>query len=235
MASATNQLPPGLESAPAQREHSFKESSRFAPCSQRWEQSVAVETAKKMVAMYRASAKTSKGSGAQLAWANRKLRETIDWDAADLDEDAYQIRPEASSLESLSPSSRTQAAIELAQTGWITPAEGRALLGHPDLEQSDRLGSAPRRYAEWALKQLLLGKPLAVNELADPVELRKVVQGGYLDICTRKAPKALLANLERFMEDMDALFPQPAPMGGPPSAAMADPAAQGMPIPLPGG
>lgn len=165
-ASASNQLPPGLESAPAQREYSFKESSRFAPVSQRWETAVAEENAKKMTAMYRAAAHTS-GTGASIAWANRKLRETIDWDAASLEEDAYQIRAEASSLESLSPSSRTQAAIELSQTQWISPAEGRALLGHPDLEESDRLGAAPRRYAMFVLKDLMLGKPVAVNEYAE--------------------------------------------------------------------
>lgn len=229
-ATSANQLPPGLESAPAQREFSFKENSRFAPVSQRWETAVADETARKMTAMYRAAA-DSADEGPEVAWADRKLRETIDWKAANLEEDAYQIRAEASSLESLSPSSRTQAAIELSQTGWITPAEGRSLLGHPDLEESDRLGSAPRRYAEWVLRQLLLGKPLAVNEYADLAELHKVVQGGYLDIITRNAPKALIANLERYLEELDALTPQPAPA---PTPGISDPAAQGMPAPFPG-
>jgi hypothetical protein len=231
-ASSGNQLPPGVESAPAQREYSFKESSRFAPVSQRWESAVAVESAKKMVAMYRAAAKD--GEGATMTWADRKLKETIDWKAANLEEDAYQIRAAASSLETLSPSSKTQAAIELSQTGWITPHEGRALLGHPDLEKSDQLGSAPRRYAEWVLKQLMRGIPVAVNEYAFLPCLHEVVQAGYLDALTRKVPKALQANLERFLEDLDALTPQPAP-AGPPEAAMAPPAAQGMPIPLPGG
>jgi hypothetical protein len=190
---------------------------------------VAVETAKKMTAFYRAA--SSDGEGAEMAWANRKLRQTIDWNAASLEEDAYQIRPEASSLEALSPSARAQAAIELSQTGWISPAEGRSLLGHPDLEKSDQIGSAPRRYAEWVLKQLLMGIPIAVNEYADLAELHKVVQGGYLDAITRKAPKVLLANLERFLEELDALTPAPAPA---PMPAMAAPAAEGMPIPLPG-
>lgn len=231
LASATNQLPPGLESAPAQREYSFKESSRFAPVSQRWEDAVAVETAKKMIAMYRVAAEGS-DDGPQVAWADRSLMQTIDWTAASLEEDAYQIRPAASSLEALSPSSRTQAAIELAQTGWISPAEGRSLLGHPDLEKADEIGAAPRRYAEWVLRQLLLGKQVAVNEYADLVELRRVVQGGYLHATTRGAPRALLANLERFLEEVDTLSPSPVAQ---PTPALADPAAQGMPAPFPGG
>lgn len=232
-ATASNQLPSGIESAPAQREYSFKEGNRFAPVSQRWEHAVAVETPKKMIAMYRAAA--GDGEGAAVPFHSRKLRQTIDWSAASLEEDAYMIRAEASSLESLSPSSRTQAAIELSQTGWITPSEGRSLLGHPDLERSDQIGSAPRRYAEWVLLQLMRGTAMAVNEFADLVELRKVVQGGYLDAVTRNAPEQLLANLERYLDELTAIEPPPpAPPAPPPAAAMADPAAMGMPLPLGG-
>lgn len=251
MATAANQLPPGLESAPAQREYSFKEAGRFAPVSQRWEEAVAVETAKKMVAMYRAAADGADNDDKPvMVWANRSLREEIDWESASLDENAYQIRAEASSLEALSPSSRTQAAIELSQTGWITPQEGRSLLGHPDLQESDRIGSAPTRYAQGVLKQLLLGVPVAVNEYAHLPELHRVVQGGYLDACDRKAPRELLANCERFLEELDTIMNPPAPMGpggmpspdaagvpaeSPPMPALSDPAAMGAPLPFPGG
>lgn len=249
-ASASNQLPAGIESAPAQREYSFKESSRFAPVSQRWEHAVAIETATKMIAMYRAEFMRSK-EGAQVPWADRGLRETIDWADVQLDENAYQIRAEASSLEALSPSSRTQAAIELSQTGWITPQEGRALLGHPDLEKSDQLGSAPRRYAMWVLRHLLKGEPVQVNEYAHLESLHEVIQNGYVDALTRKVPEDIKANLERYLEDLDVIMhPQPdpamaamaggmpmpgAPMPGAPMPALADPAAQGMPAPFPGG
>ena len=236
-ASASNQLPPGLESAPAQREYSFKEGSRFAPVSQRWEQAVAVETAKKMIAMYRA-AFVADGEGARMEWADRGLRETLDWADVNLDTEAYQIRAEASSLESLSPSSRTQAAIELSQTGWITPAEGRALLGHPDLEKSDQIGSSPRRYALWVLRKLLRGESVAVNENANLAELDAVVRGGYLDAITRNCPPDIQANLEMYLEELSELMkPPPMAPGGPgaPMPALADPAAQGMPAPFPGG
>lgn len=114
----------------------------------------------------------------------------------------------------------------------MSPAEGRSLLGHPDLEKSDEIDSAPRRYAEWVLQQLLQGKPLAVNEYADLVELHKVVQGGYLNAIQRGAPKNLLQNLERFLEEVDALTPPP--VVGQPMPALSDPASQGMPAPLPG-
>jgi hypothetical protein len=247
-ASAANQLPPGLESAPAQREYSFKESSRFAPVSQRWEAAVAIETATKMIAMYRA-AFLHYEEGAEVAWADRSLRATIKWEDVALEEDAYQIRAEASSLEALSPASRTQAAIELSQTGWVSPQEGRALLGHPDLEKSDQLGTAPRKYAMSILRRLLQGERVAVNEYADLATLQDVIQKGYLDALTREAPEDLTANMERYLEELDTIMnppmaPAPGPglpgmdpaMGGPAmTPAMADPAAMGMPAPFPGG
>jgi hypothetical protein len=210
---------------------------------------VAVETAYKMIAMYRSAALAS-SEGASMPWADRHLREQIDWESVQLEENAYQIRPEASSLEALSPSSRTQAAIELSQTGWITPQEGRSLLGHPDLEKSDQLGSAPRRYAMWVLRELMKGKQVAVNEYAHLETLHEVVQNGYLDAITRKLPPDLIANLEGYLEELDVLMTPPAapqapgmppmdPMaaaaGNPMTPALADPAAMGMPAPFPGG
>lgn len=57
-----------------------------------------------------------------------------------------------------------------------------------------------------------------------------MIQGGYLDACTRKAPRALLENLERFLEELDALSPPSLPTG----PAVGDPASQGMPAPFPG-
>lgn len=245
-ASAANQLPPGIESAPAQREYSFKESSRFAPVSQRWEDAVAVETCRKMLAMYRAAG--SGGKGASIPWADRKLRQVIDWAVVKkLEDDAYQIRPEASSLESLSPAARTQAAIELSQTGWIGPEEGRRLLGHPDLEESNDIDTAPRQYAEYVLQQLLRNEPMAVCEYADLSEVHKVVVAGYLLAKMRGAPNGILANIERYLEELDsvqatanqAAASMNAMAGGGPAGApqpgMSPQAAQGSPVALPGG
>src|SRR6202012_2417346 len=123
--SAQNQLPPGIESAPARPGDNFKGGQRFAPVSQRWEHAVAVDAAKKMTAMYKHHAEHS-GSSPKVRWADRRTIHEMTW--PDLDLDACVIRPEASSLETLSPASRYQAALELSQTGWITPNEGRDLI-----------------------------------------------------------------------------------------------------------
>lgn len=233
--SASNQLPPGLESAPAQREYSFKEGQRFAPVSQRWEHAIAVDAATKMAAMYcRASKDAAKP---KVKWADRRLLHTIEW--PDLDVDAYVIRPEASSLDSLSPSARMQTALELAQTGWIDPKEGRALLGHPDLDASRDLDTAPETYAKWVLRKLYRGEQVAVDELADLGTLDRIIRSGRLLAIQKSAPQTIVDGLARFLEELDiekqkataAMMPPP----GAPTPGMSQPAAMGSPAPFPGG
>ena len=222
--SASNQLPPGIESAPAQREYSFKESQRFAPVSQRWEEAVAVEAAEKMTAMYaRASARLK--NRPKVKWADQKLIHRIEW--PDMDADAYVIRPEASSLESLSPASRYQAALELAQTGWITPNEGRQLIGHPDLKEAADLDNSPRNYAMMVLRRLWRGEIVPLDELAELQTLDEVVRKGRLLAIQRGAPAKIVDNMSRFLEALDreaanasaAMAPQQAAPAMAPSAA----------------
>lgn len=244
-ASAANILPPGLESAPAQREYSFKESNRFAPVSQRWEHAVAVDTAYKTVAMYRRRAEMMKDKKLTVNWLDRNILLRVDW--PDLPTESYQIRPAASSLEALSPSSRLQAAIELSQTGWLRPGEGRRLMGHPDLERSDELDNAGTVYAEMVLKQLLKGEHVDVDEYSDLVVLDQVVRAGRLLAITKHAPAKLIDNCSDFLDRLDKVTADaaaaamaggaggaPGPMQTP-SATMATPAAQGMPMPFAGG
>lgn len=203
-ASASNMLPPGLESAPAQREYQFKESNRFAPVSQRWEHAVAVDTAYKMVAMYRRRAESTKGKSLKMAWADRKMLYRVDWPK--LPENSYQIRPAASSLEALSPAARLQAAIELSQTNWLRPGEGRALMGHPDLERSDQLDNAGSHYAEMVLKKLLKGEHVDVDEYADLVVLDKTIRAGRLHAITQGAPAELVDNCSEFLDRLDKVM-----------------------------
>lgn len=234
--SASNQLPPGLESAPAQREYSFKEGQRFAPVSQRWENAIAVEAAKKMAAMYARHAKGLK-KVPTTKWADRSLMHTIEW--PDLDVNAYVIRPMASSLEALSPSARTQSAIELSQTGWIDPKEGRALLGHPDLDASRDLDTAPETYAKWILRKLYHGENPAVDELADLGTLDRIVRSGRLLAIQRNAPQDIVDGLARFLEELDLAKQKVSAATMPPPGAiqpgMSPQSAMGAPAPFPGG
>jgi len=242
--SASNQLPPGLESAPAQREYSFKEGQRFAPVSQRWEDAVAIETASKALALYKEHYKNSDVSPS-VKWSSRTLVEEIPWDEVDLDTAQYEIRVEASSLSDLSPSGRLQAAIDLSQTGWIPPEEGRRLLMHPDIERTDKKYNAAIEYAEFAAAELRRGRPVSPCPEGDLQLQQDTVKADLQTALTKYAPAYIIAGMRTFIRDCEDLISPPKPeepnpmMPGNPAAApigvnaqppsaLSIPAAQGL-------
>lgn len=219
MASAANRLPPGLESAPAQREYSFKEGQRFAPVSQRYENAVAQETAYKTLALFKDLAEA--GDEPKETWANRRLFDVIEWEDVDMEDTRYLIRVEASSIESLNPASRLQAAIELSQTGWVSPSEGRRLLGHPDIMRADDLGTSAVEDAEDILEQLLRGEAVAIDAYSDLEEVYNKVVAGYRRAKTTRAPRKVLDHLRNYLRALDEAMAPPPGMG--PEAGMGAP------------
>jgi len=230
-ASGTATLPAGIESAPAQREWNYKEAQKFAPVSQRWEHSIAVDASTKIIAMYKHYVENHK-ERPSISWADRKRMYTVKW--PDLEKDAYVIKADASSLDSMSPAARIQSALELAQTGWIRPEEGRALVAHPDLKESDDLGNAGETYARWALKKMRKGEHLAIDEKVDLVALNRVIKQGRAIAITQDAPQTIIDNMGRFLEALDqvqlaeAAANQPPPT--PPPSSMASGPAAGVPL-----
>lgn len=215
--SASNQLPPGIESAPAQREYSFKEGQRFAPVSQRWEDAVAIETATKCLSLYK---EHYEGGGKPTSkWSSRKLVEEIPWEDVDLESAQYEIRVEASSLQDLSPSGRLQAAIDLSQTGWIPPEEGRRLLMHPDIERTDKKYNATIEFAEWASAQLMRGKVVRPCPEGDLQIQQDTVKADLQIAIMKSAPERILMGQREFIRECEALITPPAPpmMPGDPS------------------
>lgn len=197
--------PPGVESAPAQREAVWRQGQRFFPVSQRWEYSIAVETAMKTAAIYKRAAET--GVKPHVKWADRQLMYTMEW--PDLEDNAYLIRPDASSLDSLSPSARMQSALELAQTGWIDKDEGRALVAHPDLRAADALDNAPTSYAKYVLHQLWRGTVMQVDEKSELLTLQRIVKQGRLLAITKGVEKSaprVLKNMDEFLESLDVVM-----------------------------
>lgn len=199
--------PPGVESAPAQREAVWRQGQRFFPVSQRWEHAIAVETAMKTAAIYKRAAETQ--AKPKVKWADRKLMFTMEW--PNLEDNAYLIRPDASSLDSLSPSARMQSALELAQTGWIDKDEGRALVAHPDLRASDALDNAPTTYAKFVLHQLWHGVPMTVDEKAELITVMRVVKQGRLLAITKGVEKSapeVLRFMDEYLDSLDAVMKQ---------------------------
>lgn len=242
---SSNELPAGVDSAPAQRELVFKEGQRFAPLSQRWEMAVGKDTATKLIGMYRRHMMSHKGK-LTMRWADRKFIHQVDW--PNLDENQYVIRPEASNLDSLSPAARTQGALELAQTGWISPEEGRALLAHPDLRASDELANAPTEYAKKILWRMMKGEAdIPVDEHCDLMILEKVVKQGRMLCIIKNAPAVITDEMARFLDAIDDLKKQmmeaqammagpvgPGAAGSGPAPALAPPPQGDMSVPFKG-
>lgn len=226
--SASNQLPVGIESAPAQREYNFKEGQRFAPVSQRWEEAIANETTVKCLALYKN--KYESGHTPTVKWSDRRLVMQIPWDEVDLDTAQYEIRVEASSLQDLSPSGRLQAAIDLSQTGWIPPEEGRRLIAHPDLERTDKKYNANVEYAEWASAQLLRGIAVHPNEYGDIQEQQNTAKADIQTAEMKNAPENILAGMRNFIRECEDLInpPKPPVQPGMPGTGPMGPDANGI-------
>jgi hypothetical protein len=240
---ASNQLPPGVDSAPAQRELVYKEGQRFASVSQRWEEAIGVDVATKLVGFYREASK--KGKKPKVSWADRKFIHMVEW--PDLDQDKYIIRPEAANLDSLSPAARTQAALELAQTGWITPEEGRGLIAHPDLRDNEEEATAGDVYAHKIAKRMLKGEQnVEIDEHADLACLDRVVRRRRLLAMDRNCPAKISDEMARYLDRLDAekekmaqaamqqqMAASMGPASGGPAQAMAPSGAPGAPMSVP--
>lgn len=179
-ASAGNFLPPGLESAPAQQEHSFKEAQRFAPVSLRYETALAYDTATKLIAFYAHEAGT--GNKPRTKVFGRSWVQVVDWPDVDIERDEFHIRVGASSLETLSPSGRVQAAMNMIQMGLVNPARARMLIQHPDLEYDDRLATATQEYSEAFLSCCMVGEQPPIADEADLVALRETLSAGWNNV-----------------------------------------------------
>lgn len=246
---ATNsQVPTGIESGPALREVSFKNMERHNQAAMRYEDAF-VESGHHIIEGYQ---RISKGSQKRptVTFSDRTSVDFIEWPKINLKEMAYTIRLEASALDSMSPSSRTQTVLEMAQYGlFSSPMELRQLLGNPDLEASDRFSpSSFVKDAYWTINQLMKGwelTPDPTQQLSEVIPrvraaIRETVrrgtkQNGQMD------PDAELAfnNLNRFLDEAVALEQQAAaavaqvsgaltaPQGQPPGQAPTD---EGMPV-----
>lgn len=193
MNSASNQLPKGIESAPAQREYSYKEGERFAPVSQRYEAAF-IETAWKMLQFLKHIPETRKKT-----FRSNKFMKQIDWKKLDMENDQYEIQIQASAWDSLSPASRLQSAIELSQTGWIDRAEGRRLIAHPDLVRSDQLNNAGIERAEYVALCLTDGMAATDPEIAPNGAVEDVMEN-------YKHVRASWAMLSQYREKDDELL-----------------------------
>lgn len=230
-----------LDSAPAFREATALADDRLSDLAQRFEE-MFLALGETMMRVMRAYG----GDGYETVWitgGKRSRRERINWAEIDLDENAYTLTLEASSVFSMTPAARRDTLEGWLAEGKISPEEYRRLLAHPDLEGEMSLQAAAAEDIDRVIDLLENEKYEAPTEEQDLVNgvqrvtlamlrLRKYEEyekGELVEIESNMIKWLSMARaiLEKGTESV----PQAAPMG--PQALMG-PAPMQMPAAAPG-
>jgi hypothetical protein len=157
-----------LDSSAALREATAISEDRLADLAQRYEEAFLRlgETMMRVMGAYG-------GKGYKTTWTTggKARREVIDWSECDLDENAYTLTLEASSVFSMTPSARRDTLEEWLASGKITPEEYRRLNAHPDLEGETSIQAAAAEDIDRVIELLEDGK------YESPTEEQDLVQG----------------------------------------------------------
>lgn len=153
--SATGQKPAGLDAAVAMREMQDIEALRFMETQAEYEE-LFIDLAK-MIMLY--ANKYWKGKGKSLKVKGKGFIETVDFDAIDLPEDAYDIGVYASSMLPKQPGARQQRLQEMVQNRIISIPQMMVLMDMPDIEGEAELRSAPLTYIDWLIGRFLEEDP----------------------------------------------------------------------------
>lgn len=157
----------------------------------------------------------------------------IDWSEVDMDADAFVIKVDISSLNARTPAGRTQDVIDMLQSGLISPAQGRRLLDHLDIERDSDLSNAAIENIERTIWNLRRGKYSSPEPFQNLKLGLAMVQEAYLMTRDQEAPEDILELFRKWMENAEGLQQKALQKAQEQQAAMA--AAQQPPMPPPMG
>lgn len=153
--SATSKKPGGLESGIALREYHDIETERFAQQGMRFEDW--------HVELIYAALEEIEHTGDVTVRMRGESEFKITREDAKAARHRYTIRAFPTSALPQSPAGRLQGVVDIANTGWITPAKALDLLGWPDLEDFQSEESAPLDSLRRKVGNLLSGESFAKN------------------------------------------------------------------------
>lgn len=160
-----------FDSSPAFREFNAIQDDRLADPAQRFERFY-LDLAELMVRTLKAS-----GAKPKTTWVSggRNARiEVIDWSMIDLDEDAYVLQLEATSVFDSTPSALRDELEKQLGMGLITPEEYRLQLSHPDDEAELSLQAAAADDIRRVIELLEEGEyesPMPIQDLVNAVQM----------------------------------------------------------------
>ena len=222
--SATSLKPAGLESGVALREYSDIETERFVIVGQAYEAAF-LEIARQMIDLAKDASEEGK-TYEVISYGDKEI-EKIKWSDINLREDQYRMKVYPASLLPTTPAARLQTVIEMSQAGLIDKAETRSLLDFPDIEQYNKLATAPLDEAEMLVEEILEKGKYHPPEPFSNLQLHlQFFQRAYIEAKINGAPEDRLDLMRRYMQECFKLLQPPAP----PVAAMP-----GEPTPVVGG
>lgn len=238
---ATTAAPPPaarFDSSAAFREFNAIQDDRLADPAQRFERFY-LDLAEMMVRMMGAYGKD--GETVWYSGGRRSRAETIKWSDIDLDENAYTLQLEASSIFNMTPAAAKDEVERMLVQQIISPEEYRRLLAHPDLENEASVQAAAAEDLDRVIELLEEGKyetPTQEQDLINGVQrvtlamlnLRKYDDvDPEIELNMLNWLAAARAWLERGTEQ-DPTMPQPPAMMGPGPAAPMPGAGPALPM-----
>ena len=218
--SATSRKPGGLESGVALREYNDIETERFIITGQAYEAAF-LEVARQLIDLAKDVSK--QGKTYEVISHGDKDIEKIKWSDINLTEDQYRMKVYPASLLPTTPAARLQTVIEMSQAGLIDKAETRSLLDFPDIEQYNKLATAPLDEAEMLVEEIIEKGIYHPPEPFSNLQLHlQFFQRAYIEAKINNVPEERLQLMRQYMQDCARLLqppPPPAPMPMPGSPA----------------
>jgi len=216
--SATSRKPGGLESGVALREFNDIETERFIITGQSYE-SAFLEAARQLIDL--AKDVSSQGKTYEVISYGDKDIEKIKWSDINLTEDQYRMKVYPASLLPTTPAARLQTVIEMSQAGLIDKAETRSLLDFPDIEQYNKLATAPLDEAEMLVEEIIEKGIYHPPEPFSNLQLHlQFFQRAYIEAKINGVQEDRLQLMRQYMQDCARLLqppppPMPVPVPGP--------------------
>lgn len=241
---AFGRKPGSLQSAVAVREAVDVETQRFSIQSQGlqdFQQDLAELTISMARKVYGRSKKL------EVTYNAERFVETIDWGKNDIVDKPYHVRVQSASILSRTPAGRKQDVIDFVNAGIFTMEEAKQHIMHPDVSAQMDIVNASTEHAEWVVRQLSQGIPVAPEPDMNLKTSIRYVMAERQRAIRGNAPAEIIELMLRFesaamhlAQQAEAMMMQqqqaammaanpPGPQGPEPVAAQGTPMAQPVP------
>jgi len=196
-----------LDSSKALREFSVRENERFAVQSTRYERLI-IELANHILRLSAILFKN--GTDKAVSFVDRSLVQEIEWSQVKdmVENKLYVFQIESSSLVNMTPAARQDTLNQWVNQGVISFEEHRALLKHPDLEDTLSLNAAGINNIKSTIRKLDASEFATPDPLQDLETGIRMVQLAYLDRLDRDAPEEILENFRDWIAAAQELINQ---------------------------